>query len=97
MKWWRALAYAAIPTAAASARQSPLPDKVNIVVADQIYIDHTRLLSAMTARLIRSAAFLHPEFYRAQSMRCEILHARIADTDWRPFMRAEYDDAGSRS
>jgi superfamily II DNA or RNA helicase len=66
---------------------APLPDKVSVVVADQIYIDRTQLPSAMTARLIRLAAFQNPEFYRAQSMRfptfgkpriisCAELHAR---------------------
>jgi hypothetical protein len=66
---------------------APLPDKINVVVADQIYIDRTQLPSAMTARLIRLAAFQNPEFYRAQSMRlptfgkariisCAELHAR---------------------
>jgi superfamily II DNA or RNA helicase len=46
-----------------------LPKKINIVLADQIYVDRTALPSAMTARLIRLAAFQNPEFYRAQSMR----------------------------
>jgi superfamily II DNA or RNA helicase len=65
----------------------PLPDKVSVVVADQIYVDRTSLPSAMTARLIRLAAFQNPEFYRAQAMRlptfgkpriisCAELHAR---------------------
>ena len=65
----------------------PLPSKITIVVADQLYIDRTDLPSAMTARLIRLAAFQNPEFYRAQSMRfptfgkpriisCAELHAR---------------------
>ena len=47
----------------------PLPSKITIVVADQLYIDRTDLLPAMTARLVRLAAFQNPEFYRAQSMR----------------------------
>ena len=65
----------------------PLPSKITIVFADQLYIDRTELPSAMTARLIRLAAFQNPEFYRAQSMRfptfgkpriisCAELHAR---------------------
>lgn len=65
----------------------PLPSKITIVVADQLYIDRTDLPSAMVARLIRLAAFQNPEFYRAQSMRfptfgkpriisCAELHAR---------------------
>ncbi|MDQ0469801.1 TOTE conflict system archaeo-eukaryotic primase domain-containing protein [Labrys wisconsinensis] len=64
-----------------------LPGKVGVVIADQVYIDRTGLPSAMTARLIRVAAFQNPEFYRAQSMRlptfgkprivsCAELHAR---------------------
>ena len=47
----------------------PLPSKITIVVADQLYIDRTDLPPAMTARLVRLAAFQNPEFYRAQSMR----------------------------
>jgi superfamily II DNA or RNA helicase len=47
----------------------PLPSKITIIVADQLYIDRTDLPPAMTARLIRLAAFQNPEFYRAQSMR----------------------------
>jgi superfamily II DNA or RNA helicase len=48
---------------------APLPDKVNVVVADQIYVDRTGMPPAMIARLIRLAAFQNPEFYRAQAMR----------------------------
>jgi superfamily II DNA or RNA helicase len=48
---------------------APLPDKLGVVIADQIYIDRTNLPPAMTARLIRLAAFQNPEFYRAQAMR----------------------------
>ncbi|GLI94686.1 DEAD/DEAH box helicase [Methylocystis echinoides] len=48
---------------------APLPSNITIVVADQLYIDRTNLPPAMTARLIRLAAFQNPEFYRAQSMR----------------------------
>ncbi|MER9330034.1 DEAD/DEAH box helicase family protein [Mesorhizobium sp. M0488] len=65
----------------------PLPSKITIVVADQIYVDRTGLPSEMTARLIRLAAFQNPEFYRAQAMRiptfgkpriisCAEIHAR---------------------
>lgn len=48
---------------------APLPDKVGVVIADQVYIDRTELPPKMAARLIRLAAFQNPEFYRAQSMR----------------------------
>jgi superfamily II DNA or RNA helicase len=48
---------------------APMPSKVGVVIADQVYIDRTELPPAMTARLMRLAAFQNPEFYRAQSMR----------------------------
>lgn len=48
---------------------TPLPAAITIVVADQVYIDRTELPPAMTAQLIRLAAFQNPEFYRAQAMR----------------------------
>src|SRR5487761_141738 len=48
---------------------SPLSSKIIIVVADQLYIDRTDLPPALTAQLVRLAAFQNPEFYRAQSMR----------------------------
>ena len=49
--------------------ETSLPNPVSVVVADQVYVDRTNLPSAMTARLIRLAAFQNPEFYRAQAMR----------------------------
>ena len=48
---------------------SPLPAKLVVVVADQVYVDRTGLPPEMAARLVRLAAFQNPEFYRAQSMR----------------------------
>jgi superfamily II DNA or RNA helicase len=47
----------------------PLPDRVKIVVSDDIYIDRTALPPSMVALLIRLAAFQNPEFYRTQAMR----------------------------
>jgi superfamily II DNA or RNA helicase len=47
----------------------PLPASVQVVLADQVYVDRTALPDAMTARLVRLAAFQNPEFYRAQAMR----------------------------
>jgi superfamily II DNA or RNA helicase len=47
----------------------PLPDRVKIVLSDDIYIDRTALPPSMVALLIRLAAFQNPEFYRAQAMR----------------------------
>ena len=49
--------------------RDPLPSHVQIVLADQFYIDRSDLPSRMVARLVRIAAFQNPEFYRAQAMR----------------------------
>ena len=49
--------------------KEPLPDRVKIVLSDDIYIDRTALPPPMVAVLIRLAAFQNPEFYRAQAMR----------------------------
>lgn len=49
--------------------KEPLPDSINIVLADQVYIDRTGLPSSLVAQLVRIAAFQNPEFYRAQAMR----------------------------
>ena len=46
-----------------------LPEKINMVIADQIYIDKTQIPPQLVAQLIRLAAFQNPEFYRAQAMR----------------------------
>jgi len=47
----------------------PLPEEVNLVLADQIYIAKEGLPPALRNRLLRLAAFQNPEFYRAQAMR----------------------------
>ena len=47
----------------------PLPESVELVLADQIYIAKENLPPALRNRLIRLAAFQNPEFYRAQAMR----------------------------
>ena len=47
----------------------PLPDKIEIVLGDQIYIAKENLAPALRNRLLRLAAFQNPEFYRAQAMR----------------------------
>lgn len=52
--------------------ETPLPETVGIVIADQVYIERADLPAPMTARLIRLAAFQNPEFYRAQAMRLPI-------------------------
>ncbi|MBV8212079.1 MAG: DEAD/DEAH box helicase family protein [Verrucomicrobia bacterium] len=47
----------------------PLPESVDLVLADQIYIARENLPATLRNRLLRVAAFQNPEFYRAQSMR----------------------------
>ena len=46
-----------------------LPQTVEIVVADQVYINHKGLPPVLRNRILRLACFLNPEFYRAQKMR----------------------------
>ncbi len=47
----------------------PLPSRVAVVLADDIYIDRSELPPSLVTRLLRIAAFQNPEFYRAQAMR----------------------------
>ena len=47
----------------------PLPEAVDVVLGDQVYIDRTALPTTLINRLIRLAAFQNPEFYSAQAMR----------------------------
>jgi superfamily II DNA or RNA helicase len=47
----------------------PLPDTIELVLGNCVYIDRTSLPPALVSRLIRIAAFQNPEFYAAQAMR----------------------------
>lgn len=47
----------------------PVPDKLELVVANEIYIAREALSPRLRNRLIRLAAFQNPEFYKAQAMR----------------------------
>ena len=47
----------------------PLPESIELVLADQIYVAKEGLPPALRNRLLRLAAFQNPEFYRAQAMR----------------------------
>jgi len=47
----------------------PMPETVELVLGDQIYIAKEWLTAPLRNRLIRLAAFQNPEFYKAQSMR----------------------------
>lgn len=46
-----------------------MPERVEVVLANQVYIDRSALPPALVNRLIRLAAFQNPEFYAAQAMR----------------------------
>lgn len=48
---------------------TPIPDKLEIVLADRVYIPKENLPPSIVTRLMRLAAFQNPEFYRAQAMR----------------------------
>ena len=49
--------------------EGPLPANIDLIIADQVYIDRHNLPPALIAKLLRIAAFQNPEFYRAQAMR----------------------------
>lgn len=46
----------------------PLPDQLNLVISNQIYIEKEGLSAPLRNRIIRLAAFQNPEFYKAQAM-----------------------------
>ncbi len=46
-----------------------IPERVEVVLANQVYIDRSTLPPALVNRLIRLAAFQNPAFYAAQAMR----------------------------
>jgi len=47
----------------------PLPDQLNLVVSNKIYIEKEGLPAPLRNRIVRLAAFQNPEFYKAQAMR----------------------------
>ena len=47
----------------------PLPETVEVVSGDQVYVDRAGLPASVVNRLARLAAFQNPEFYSAQGMR----------------------------
>ena len=49
--------------------EGELPVSVEVVMANQVYIDRTKLPPALVNRITRLAAFQNPEFYAAQAMR----------------------------
>ena len=48
---------------------APLPESLEVVLGNQIYIPRTELPPGLINQLIRLAAFQNPSFYRAQAMR----------------------------
>ena len=46
-----------------------MPERLEVVLGNQVYIDRSVLPPALVNRLIRLAAFQNPEFYAAQAMR----------------------------
>jgi len=49
-----------------------LPESLNLILANQIFIDKTNLSQPLTNRLFRLATFQNPEFYKAQAMRLPV-------------------------
>ena len=47
----------------------PLPETVEVVLGDGVYVEKQDLPPGIVTRLMRLAAFQNPEFYRAQAMR----------------------------
>lgn len=47
----------------------PLPEQIDLVLGNQVYIPKAELTPSLRNRLIRLAAFQNPEFYQAQAMR----------------------------
>ena len=47
----------------------PIPETVELVMADRVYVAKAGLPPALITRLMRLGAFQNPEFYRAQAMR----------------------------
>jgi len=47
----------------------PIPQRVEIVLAEQLYINHTGLPPILRNRILRLTSFANPEFYQAQKMR----------------------------
>jgi len=50
----------------------PLPERLGLVLANEIYIEKDALPPALRNRLLRLASFQNPEFYRAQAMRLPV-------------------------
>ncbi len=60
------------PLAAQNQISGSLPEELNLVVANQVFIAKNDLPQTLANRLIRIAAFQNPEFYKAQAMRLPV-------------------------
>ena len=60
------------PSSISNRLSGPLPETLNLVLANQIFITKADLPQQLTNRLIRLAAFQNPEFYKAQAMRLPV-------------------------
>jgi superfamily II DNA or RNA helicase len=60
------------PLAAQNQISGSLPNELNLVVSNQIFIAKNDLPQTLANRLIRIAAFQNPEFYKAQAMRLPV-------------------------
>jgi superfamily II DNA or RNA helicase len=49
--------------------EGPLPERIEVVRSNLVYVEKQPLPPAMLNRILRLAAFQNPEFYKAQSMR----------------------------
>jgi len=47
----------------------PIPEKINLILGNLVYIDKKALSPSLRNRFIHLAAFQNPEFYKAQAMR----------------------------
>lgn len=47
----------------------PLPEQIDLVLGNQIYVPKANITPSLRNRLIRLTAFQNPEFYQAQAMR----------------------------
>jgi superfamily II DNA or RNA helicase len=50
----------------------PMPQRLNLVLSNLIYVEKEHLPQALANRLIRLGAFQNPEFYKAQAMRMPV-------------------------
>lgn len=60
------------PKPVASKITGPLPESIDIILANQIFIAKENLPQPLLNKLIRLAAFQNPEFYKAQAMRMPV-------------------------